>query len=50
MESNVDADVDDLKAQKKDLEETVQPIISKIYQGSAPPSGAGDEDAEHDEL
>lgn len=52
MESNADADVEDLKAQKKELEEVVQPIMSKLYQGAgggAPPSG--DEGAdEKDEL
>lgn len=55
MDSNADADTDELKEQKKSLEEKVQPIISKIYAGSAPPPGEGgpegDEDAgEHDEL
>jgi len=52
MESNPDADTEEMQAQKKELEETAQPIISKIYAGSAPPPGgeADDEDAEHDEL
>ena len=42
-----------MKEQKKLLEEAVQPIICKIYQGQAPPGGEApeDEDAgEHDEL
>ncbi|XP_067941148.1 endoplasmic reticulum chaperone BiP-like [Watersipora subatra] len=50
LDSNSDADTEELKEQKKELEEKVQPIISKIYQGqpgSPPPEG--DED-EHDEL
>lgn len=52
MESNADADVEDLKAQKKELEEVVQPIMSKLYQGAgggAPPSGDEGTD-EKDEL
>lgn len=42
MESNRDASVDELKQQKKALEEIAQPIISKLYQGaggSPPPGG-----------
>ncbi|KAK3088013.1 hypothetical protein FSP39_013455 [Pinctada imbricata] len=57
LESNADADVDDLKAQKKELEEVVQPIMSKLYQGAggAPPPGGdgadqGSKDEDHDEL
>lgn len=55
MDANKDASVEDLKAQKKELEEVVQPIISKLYQGAggAPPpqdGGAGGEDASKDEL
>ncbi|XP_061189234.1 endoplasmic reticulum chaperone BiP [Saccostrea echinata] len=52
MESNSDADVEDLKAQKKELEEVVQPIMSKLYQGAGgapPPSGEEGAD-EKDEL
>ena len=53
MDANSDADTEELKEQKKTLEEKVQPIISKIYQGQpgagAPPEQ--DEDAgDHDEL
>ncbi|KAK2184224.1 hypothetical protein NP493_276g02011 [Ridgeia piscesae] len=39
LEKNPDADVDELKEHKKALDEIVQPIISKLYQGSAPPPG-----------
>ena len=42
-----------MKEQKKLLEEAVQPIICKIYQGQAPTGAEApeDEDAgEHDEL
>ncbi|KAH7714104.1 heat shock 70 kD protein cognate [Aphelenchoides avenae] len=53
LESNREASVDDLKEHKKDLEGKVQPIISKLYAGGAPPeggeeAGAGGEDK--DEL
>jgi len=56
LDANPDADTEEMKEQKKTLEEAVQPIISKIYQGQAPPEGEGgeapeDEDAgDHDEL
>jgi len=48
LESNGDADSSELKKQKKELEDVVQPIIAKLYQqgggaggagGSPPPSG-----------
>lgn len=54
MEKNREASVEELKEQKKELEGIVQPIIGKIYQGSAPPPGGdqpgGGEEAERDEL
>ena len=52
LESNADADVEELKQQKKDLEEKVQPIVSKIYAGQAPPPGqeGGEDGEDHDEL
>lgn len=55
LESNREAEVEDLKQQKKELEEIVQPIISKLYQGAggAPPpegAGAGGDDEARDEL
>ena len=32
LEENADADADELKAQKKEMEDIVQPIITKLYQ------------------
>ena len=41
LEANQDAEAEDYKTQKKELEEIVQPIMSKLYQGAggAPPEG-----------
>ncbi|XP_066294887.1 endoplasmic reticulum chaperone BiP-like [Branchiostoma lanceolatum] len=56
LDSNQDADTEDLKAKKKELEEVVTPIISKLYegQGGAPPptgeEGEEEDDSERDEL
>merc|ERR1712042_85213 len=53
LEENAEAEAEDFKAQKKELEEIVQPIIAKLYQGGAPPPGAGEpeeEDFDKDEL
>merc|ERR1712121_625913 len=53
LESNQEAEAEDYKAQKKELEDTVNPIISKLYaQGGAPPPGgdAEEEDMDKDEL
>jgi len=52
LEENQEADAEDFKAQKKELEDTVQPIIAKLYQqggedGSAPED---EEDYDKDEL
>jgi len=53
LEENQEAEAEDFKAQKKELEDTVNPIISKLYaQGGGPPPG-GDEDeddVDKDEL
>lgn len=48
LEKNHDAEVEEFKEHKKQLEEVAQPIISKIYQatGGAPPA----EESEKDEL
>merc|ERR1712080_595871 len=50
LESNQDAEADDFKAQKKEIEDLVQPIIAKLYQGAggAPPPEGGSEGG-HDE-
>ncbi|XP_070581942.1 endoplasmic reticulum chaperone BiP-like [Ptychodera flava] len=54
LEENQDADTEDLKAHKKQLEDIVQPIVSKLYEqaGGAPPTGEeGEEDDwDRDEL
>merc|ERR1712088_1185059 len=54
LEENQEADVDEFKAQKKEMEDIVQPIIAKLYQGSGgapPPGGEGEEeDYDKDEL
>jgi chaperone protein DnaK len=56
LEANANADVDDLKAQKKEIEDKVNPIVTKFYQGGqgggggsqAPPEGESEDDK--DEL
>ena len=58
LDSNPDATTEELKEQKKALEEIVNPIVSKIYQGAGgapPPGGEGgeggeEEGSEKDEL
>merc|ERR1712034_221299 len=53
LEENQDASAEDLKAQKKEMEDIVQPIIAKLYQGQGgpPPEDGGEEDDEFkDEL
>jgi len=54
LEENQDASAEDLKAQKKEMEDIVQPIIAKLYQGAGgpPPEGGEEEDeeGEKDEL
>lgn len=49
LESHQDADIEDFKAKKKELEEVVQPIVSKLYGSAGPPPGE-EEAAEKDEL
>jgi len=54
LEENQEADGEDFKKQKKELEDTVQPIIAKLYQqgGAPPPEGGeeGEEETDKDEL
>ena len=53
LDSNPDADIDDLKAKKKEVEDVANPIISKLYQqagGAPPPTGGEDDYADKDEL
>jgi len=48
-----EADAEEMKAQKKEMEDIVQPIIAKLYQGAGgpPPGGEEGEDEEFkDEL
>jgi len=49
LEKNQDAEMEDFKTHKKELEEIVQPIVGKLYQGGAPPTEGG-EGEEKDEL
>lgn len=52
LEENQDVDTEDYKTQKKELEDIVQPIIAKLYQGAggAPPPTNADDDDLRDEL
>jgi len=53
LEENQEADGEEFKAQKKELEEIVQPIIAKLYQqGGGPPPGGEEpeDDVDKDEL
>jgi len=54
LEENQEADGEEFRAQKKELEDIVQPIIAKLYQqGGGPPPGAEpgeEEDFDKDEL
>merc|ERR1712061_244724 len=53
LEENQEADGEEFKAQKKELEDTVQLIIAKLYQqGGGPPPGGEepDDDVDKDEL
>ena len=57
IEANANAEVDDFKQQKKEIEEIVNPIITKFYQNAggqggagAGPTPGGEEGADKDEL
>jgi len=53
LEENQEAEGEEFKAQKKELEDVVQPIIAKLYQqgGGPPPGSEGEEeDFDKDEL
>jgi len=51
LEENQDASAEDLKAQKKEMEDIVQPIIAKLYQGAGgPPPEDGEGGEEDDEF
>merc|ERR1719150_2721004 len=49
LEENAEAEAEDLKAQKKEMEDIIQPIIAKLYQGGATPPGGEDEEAGGDD-
>jgi len=48
LEANQSAETEDFQKQKKALEEIVNPITSRLYQGAGGAGGAGGEDAAHD--
>ena len=50
LEENSEAEAEDLQAQKKEMEEIVQPIIAKLYQGGAPPPGEGEDEGGDEET
>ncbi|RZC32558.1 MreB Mbl domain containing protein, partial [Asbolus verrucosus] len=52
LEDNQDTEAEEYKKQKKELEDVVQPIIAKLYQGAggAPPPSSEDDDDLKDEL
>merc|ERR1712055_972376 len=51
LETNQDAESDEFKAQKKEIEDLVQPIIAKLYQGAGgPPPPEGESEGGHDET
>ena len=52
LEANGEADAEDFKRQKKDAEDIVQPIITKLYQGAGAGSSSkdDDDDSTKDEL
>ena len=53
LEGHQDAEAEEFKEKKKEVEEIIQPIISKLYEGAGgpPPTTEGDEDdQERDEL
>lgn len=53
LEENQNAEPEEFKAQKKELEDVVQPIIAKLYQGQGgapPPPSSGEDDDLKDEL
>ncbi|NEU36616.1 hypothetical protein GN156_38930, partial [bacterium LRH843] len=53
LEEHQDVDSEEYRKEKKELEDIVQPIIAKLYQGAGgpppPAGGAGDDDLK-DEL
>ncbi|CAD5234758.1 unnamed protein product [Bursaphelenchus xylophilus] len=53
LESNKDSSAEEIKERKKELEAKVNPIVSKLYEGQAPPQGGEESEAgseDKDEL
>ena len=53
LDANQEAEASEFKAQKKEMEEVIQPIISKLYQGAGgapPPTGDEESSSDKDEL
>ena len=50
LEKNQDADVEDFKTQKKQLEDIVQPIVGKLYQEAGGEQPSTDDEDSRDEL
>jgi len=51
LEKNQDADVEEFKTQKKQLEDVVQPIVGKLYEGAGGEQApTEDEEETRDEL
>jgi len=50
LDANQEADAEAFQEHKKTLEGIVQPIVSKLYEGQAPPPGSEEPAEDHDEL
>lgn len=53
LDSNPDADADEINEQKEELEGIINPIVTKLYQQGGGPAGDGDDDddvPDHEEL
>lgn len=50
LEANQEAEVEEFTRQKKELEDVIQPIVSKLYADGAPPTHESSDDEGKDEL
>jgi len=50
LEKNQEADVEEFKTQKKQLEDVVQPIVGKLYQGAGGEQPPTEDEDMRDEL
>jgi len=50
LSDNDDSEAEEFKSQKKEIEDIVSPIISKLYKDSGASSEGGDDDEDKDEL